>query len=297
MPPADRHILHIAGLQRLAQVPEVQRQRGRGGRPGQARQPAARFRTRTEAGAPRIQVVADVAGQMEPGGGYRKAVAPVQRRPEVQGRTQGGQRDPAAFTQKTAPTIGLHKTVDIPHQGRCARYRVPALAMVQGLRQIERIARRGEPRMHGIRLPAEEAPPVPLHGRDVHRVDAVHQFPGNRNPVSALYRRGQPQQPFGRSQTALPLLPRLPGRRPGRIGRSQIPLTARLRAGMTAGFGAFLILRPGLGHNPGQPLCPCLGICPVLIQQPALPELLQIRQVVPGIEPLRPGSLSPCREL
>ena len=89
--------------------------------------------------------------------------------------------------------------------------------------------------MHGIRLPAEEAPFVPLHGRDVHRVDAVHQFPGNRNPVSAFYRRGQTQQPFCRSQTALPLLPRLFGRRPGRIGRSQLPLTARLRAGMTLG--------------------------------------------------------------
>ena len=80
--------------------------------------------------------------------GYRKAVAPVQRRPEVQGRAQGGQRDPALLTQKTAPTIGLHKAVDVPHQGRCARYRVPALAMVQGLRQIECVARRGEPRTY-----------------------------------------------------------------------------------------------------------------------------------------------------
>ena len=169
--------------------------------------------------------------------------------------------------------------------------------MVQGLRQIERVARRGEPRMGRIRLPAEEAPFVPLHGRDVHRVDAVHQFPGDRNPVPALYRRGQTQQPLGRSQTALPLLPRLFGRRPGRIGRSQLPLTARLRAGLAAGFGAFLILRLGLGHNPGQPLCPCLGICPVLIQQPTLPEPLQIRHVIPGIEPLRPGPLAPCRKL
>ena len=158
--------------------------------------------------------------------------------------------------------------------------------MVQGLRQIERIAHGGEPRMGRIRLPAEEAPFVPLHGRDVHRVDAVHQFPGNRNPVPALYRRGQTQQPFCRSQTALPLLPRLLGRRPGRIGRSQLPLTARLRAGMTLGNltspqvvkGAFLkktslVQCPDIGR---QILAIPAGIGPMRVCQHA-------RQVPPAM--------------